>query len=139
MIRRILFLLLLISCCSVVVPLAAQAAPAPKGVNLLGPGSDCTGSNGTGSSAVCTDTKSANQNKQANPVADRLKKITNIVAFAAGAAAILIMLVGSIQYITSDGDSNQISSAKQTIIYALIGLVVIVLAVSIIEFVLNKI
>lgn len=139
MIKRILFSLLLICCCSVAVPLTAQAAPAPKATNLLGPGADCTGSNGTGSSAVCTDTQAADQNTQANPVADRLKKITAIVAFAAGAAAVLIMLVGSIQYITSDGDSNQISSAKQTILYALIGLVVIVMAVSIIEFVLNKI
>jgi hypothetical protein len=137
MIRRILFSLLLISCCSVAVPLVAHAAPAPKATNLLGPGSDCGGSSGAGSSAVCTDTQAANP--QSNPVADRLKKITAIIAFAAGAAAVLIMLVAGIQYITSDGDSNQISSAKQTIIYALIGLIVIVLAVSIIEFVLNKI
>jgi hypothetical protein len=140
MIKLILFSLLLIGGCLVAAPLSTQAAaaPAPKATNLLGPGSDCSGSNGTGSSAVCTDTSNADKNTADNPVSNKLRNITNIIAYVGGAAAILIILVASIQYITSDGDSNKISNAKTTIIYAAIGIAVIVLAVSIIEFVLNK-
>jgi hypothetical protein len=135
MIKRIIFSLLLIGLiggCMVTASLSAQA-----GSNIVG--TVCNGNNNTGSSAVCTDTNKANGNPTANPVIDRFQKITLIVAYVAGAAAVLMILAGSIKYITSAGDSNKISSAKNTIIYALIGVIVIVLAASIIEFVVTKI
>ena len=130
MIKRIIFSLLLVSGCIVAAPLSVQA-----GSNIVG--TVCDGNNNTGSSAVCTDTK--NVNPAANPIIDRFQKITLIVAYVAGGAAVLMILVGSIKYITSSGDSNKISSAKNTIIYALIGVIIIVLAASIIEFVVSKI
>jgi heme A synthase len=135
MIKRILFSVLFFSCCLLASPLSAQAK------DILGSSAECnTASAGTGSSAICTDnTNTLNANKHDDPVADKLRDITKIVAFVSGAAAIILILVGSIQYVTSAGDSNKITGARDTIIYALIGLIVIVLAVSIIEFVLNKI
>jgi hypothetical protein len=133
MIKRILLPLLLVSFCIMTTSLSVQAV----GKDILGPGADCGGNNGTGSSAVCTDTSTVDST--ANPIVDRLQKITLIIAFVAGAAAILIILVSSIRYITSAGDSNQISSAKNAIIYALVGIIVIVLATSIIEFVFSRI
>lgn len=131
MIKRILISLLLVTCCIASTSLSAQA-----GSNILQPGSDCGDSNGEGSSAVCTDVQNANPTT--DPLVDRLEKIAQIVAYVAGGGAILMILVGSVQYVTSAGDSNKIGSAKNTIIYALIGLIVIVLATSIIEFVVNK-
>ena len=130
MIKRIIFTLLLVSGCIVAAPLSAQA-----GSNIVG--TVCNGNNNTGSSAVCTDTK--NVNPSTNPIIDRFQKITLIVAYVAGAAAVLMLLAGSLKYITAAGDSNKISSAKNTIIYALVGIIVIVLAASIIEFVVTKI
>jgi Type IV secretion system pilin len=67
-----------------------------------------------------------------------LAKITNIVSYVAGGAAIILLLVGSIRYITSGGDSGNVKKAKDTVFYALIGLAVIVVARSLILFVLSK-
>jgi hypothetical protein len=53
--------------------------------------------------------------------------------------AVIMIIVGGLKYITSGGDSNNVSSAKSTIIYAIIGLVVVALAQFIVQFVLNKV
>ena len=126
MIKRILPLLLLLSCFLLVTPMSAQAK------DILGPPAQC-GTPGLSSSAVCTE-----HNTTSNPIIGTLKNIAIIVAYVAGAAAILLLLVGSFQFITSGGDSNKVSSAKNTIIYALVGLVVVALAAVIIEFVVSK-
>lgn len=67
-----------------------------------------------------------------------LIKIANIVAYIAGVAAVLIIIIGAIRYVTSNGDSNKISSAKSAVLGALIGLVLVLLARTIIYFVVNK-
>lgn len=66
-------------------------------------------------------------------------RILNIVTYVAGAAAVLVIILGGIRYITSNGDQSQITSAKNTILYALIGLVVAMMANAIINFVLTGI
>lgn len=68
-----------------------------------------------------------------------LSKATTVVAFVAGAAAVIFIVFAGIKYITAQGDPSQISSAKQSLIYAAVGLVVVVLARQIITFVLSKI
>jgi hypothetical protein len=50
-----------------------------------------------------------------------------------------MIIWGGLRYITSGGDSAKITSAKNTIIYALIGLVVVALAQFIVKFVLAKV
>jgi hypothetical protein len=67
-----------------------------------------------------------------------LADITNIVSYIAGAAAIIMLVYGSIKYITSGGDANNVKNAKDTVFFALIGIAVIVLARSLILFVLSK-
>jgi hypothetical protein len=49
-----------------------------------------------------------------------------------------MIIIGGLKYVTSNGDSNSISSAKNTIIYALIGIVVVAIAQSVVRFVLGK-
>jgi hypothetical protein len=49
-----------------------------------------------------------------------------------------MIIIGGLKYITSSGDSNNITSAKNTILYAIIGLVVVALAQFIVKFVLGK-
>ncbi len=90
----------------------------------------------TGGSALCTDS-----NHSSSPIYGSnglLVKIANIVAFIAGVAAVILILVGSIQFITSGGDSAKVSTAKSTIVGALIGLAIIVLGATLINFVLGK-
>jgi type IV secretion system pilin len=65
--------------------------------------------------------------------------IINTLFIVAGAIAVLIMIIGGIRYITSTGDSKRIQAAKDTILYAIMGLVVVILARAIIGFVIGNI
>ncbi len=56
-----------------------------------------------------------------------------------GVASVIMIMVGGFKYVTSSGDSNSVNSAKNTILYALVGLVVVVLAQVIVRFVINEI
>jgi hypothetical protein len=71
-------------------------------------------------------------------VKDTVASIIKILFFFVGIVAVVMVLIGGFRYITSNGDSNQITSAKNTIIYALIGLVVAVLAQAVVAFVFNR-
>jgi hypothetical protein len=96
----------------------------------------CSQSNAD-NSAVCTDSKSST-----NPISGPngiILDVANIIAFAAGVAAIIMIIVSGIRYITANGESNSISSAKNTLIYSIVGIVVIVSARAIIGFVIGKI
>lgn len=53
----------------------------------------------------------------------------------AGAVAVIFIIVGGIKYTLSSGDSQEVSKAKNTILYALIGLVVVMSAFVIIRIV----
>lgn len=67
-----------------------------------------------------------------------IKDIVNILLFILGTIAVLVIIIGGIRYATSGGDSNQITGAKNTILYAIIGLVVALMAFAIVNFVLNS-
>ncbi len=49
-----------------------------------------------------------------------------------------MIIVGGLKYITSGGDSGNITSAKNTILYAIVGLIVVALAQIIVRFVLQR-
>lgn len=109
-------------------------SPVPAQAFDLFKGADCNTAN-HGDSAVC------NSKTDQNPLTGDdglLLKISKIIAFIAGAAAIIIMIVGSIQYVTAGGDPANAKNARNTVLYALIGLAVIVLAESLIAFVVRK-
>ena len=68
-----------------------------------------------------------------------IARVTNIVAAIAGILAVIIIIWGGFTYITSAGDANKATSARNTIVYAAIGLVVIVLAQTLVIFILSSI
>ncbi|MGB3024167.1 MAG: hypothetical protein WBB39_05180 [Candidatus Saccharimonadales bacterium] len=63
------------------------------------------------------------------------KTVTNILLFIVGAIAVIMLIVGGIQYVTSGGDQSRVTSAKNTILYAIVGIVVAVLAYAAVNFV----
>lgn len=65
-------------------------------------------------------------------------KITSIMLFVIGAIAVIMIVIGGLRYVLSGGDSSQITAAKNTILYAIIGIVVAILAYAIITFVINS-
>ena len=66
-------------------------------------------------------------------------KAINLIAFLTGAASIIIIVIGGIKYVLSAGDPGKVSSAKDTILYAVIGLVVSISARGIILFIVNRV
>jgi hypothetical protein len=68
-----------------------------------------------------------------------MKAVLNIMSVIAGIAAIIMIVVGGLKYITSEGDAQAVSSAKRTIIYALVGLVVVAAAQTMVRYVLKKV
>ena len=67
-----------------------------------------------------------------------ITNIVNIMLYALGAIAVIMIVIGGIRYTTSNGDSNGIKSAKNTILYAVAGLVVAILAYAIVNFVVSN-
>lgn len=68
---------------------------------------------------------------------DNIKVIVNILLFILGAIAVIMIIIGGIRYTTSNGDASATKGAKDTILYAVIGLVVAILAYAIVNFVLS--
>jgi lysylphosphatidylglycerol synthetase-like protein (DUF2156 family) len=65
--------------------------------------------------------------------------IVNIALFIIGAISVVMLIYGGITYSTSAGDSTKITKAKHTIMYAIVGLVVAILAYAIVGFVIDNI
>ena len=67
----------------------------------------------------------------------RIKRILENVYFYAGILAVVVIIIGGIFYATSMGDPGKTKRAKETIMYASIGLIVVLLAFAITEFIIN--
>ena len=65
-------------------------------------------------------------------------RVINIFSIIVGIVAVIMIIVGGLKYITSGGESSNVSGAKNTIIYAIIGLIVVALAQFIVRFVLGN-
>lgn len=63
--------------------------------------------------------------------------VINILLFLIGMIAVIAIIIGGIRYTTSNGDSSQTKAAKDTILYAVIGLVVAIMAFAIVNFVVT--
>ena len=68
---------------------------------------------------------------------DGIKDIVNVLLFILGAIAVIMIIIGGIRYTTSNGDASNIKAAKDTILYAVIGLIVAILAYAIVNFVVG--
>lgn len=65
--------------------------------------------------------------------------IVNVLLFVIGAICVVMLIFGGIRYTTSGGNSNNVTAAKNTIMYAIIGLVIAFLAFAIVNWVLGAI
>lgn len=68
-------------------------------------------------------------------VQDLLVKVINWILLFAAAVAVLFLVIGGLQYVTSAGNKERIDKAKQTILYAVIGIIVIALSFAIVTFI----
>jgi cytochrome bd-type quinol oxidase subunit 2 len=130
--RKIATLLsmLLLAAVPVTVPAVSYAA-----VNIQDKLCDSASSLTVDGSGICA-TSTADGTGKINSI---IETIVNIFSVLVGVVAVIMIIWGGLRYITSGGDSAKITSAKNTIIYALIGLVVVALAQFIVKFVLAKV
>jgi len=106
-----------------VAPLALPATDAGA-INLF---PTCTA--GNEDSTVCKNS--------GDDVGALIQTVVNILLYVLGAIAVIMIVVGGIRYTTSNGEAAQIKSAKDTILYSVIGLVVAMLAWAIVNFVVG--
>lgn len=90
-------------------------------LNVTGPGGDCPG-----------------EDVAENRVNSIITTVINIFSLIVGVVAVVMIIIGGLKYITSGGDSGNITSAKNTLLYAIIGLVIVALAQIIVRFVLAQ-
>lgn len=72
-------------------------------------------------------------------VSSAVSKVVNFLLFLIGIISVIMIIYGGIQYSLSAGDSGKVTSAKNTILYAIVGLIVAMLAFAIVNFVTGAI
>ncbi len=65
------------------------------------------------------------------------KQVTNTILYIVGIIAVIMLIIGGIKYVISGGDSKKVTDAKNTVLYAIIGLVIAFLAFAIVNFVIS--
>jgi hypothetical protein len=136
MIRKLkLSILYLSTVFAFVLPLAASgvaSAQTPINQTALN-GNLCSGTNGdlTGGAKSGCDTSGTRVNSLVTTVIDILSVVVGVVA-------VIMIIIAGFRYITSGGKQESVTGAKNTIIYAVIGLIIVALAQVIVHFVLNK-
>ncbi|MES2876062.1 MAG: hypothetical protein V4678_01180 [Patescibacteria group bacterium] len=66
------------------------------------------------------------------------RTITNVLLFVLGAISVIMIIIGGLRYVVSGGNATAVTAAKNTILYAIVGVIVALLAYAIINFVLNS-
>jgi hypothetical protein len=64
--------------------------------------------------------------------------IANTLIFLVGAVAVLFLIIGGLRYVVSNGDPKNVEAAKNTILYAIVGVVVAILSFAAVQFVINS-
>lgn len=79
------------------------------------------------------------QGTPSDQLATTIKNILNIMSGVAGVAAVAILIVAGIRFAASGGSETAVKSAKSSIVYAIIGIVLVALAQVIVHFVIVNI
>jgi Type IV secretion system pilin len=103
-------------------------------------GSLCSGANNLQVSSETQDPSecSGGDEDPTDKVNTLITQIVNIISVIVGIVAVIMIIYGGFKYITSGGDSGNVTTAKNTILYAIIGLIIVALAQFIVRFVLSK-
>ncbi len=87
---------------------------------------------------VNLDTSNTSCPNSSSSIDSILSTVISILSVIVGIVAIIMIIVGGLKFITSGGEASKTAAARNTIIYALVGLVVAIAAQLIVHFVLNR-
>ncbi len=93
---------------------------------------------GISNSAVCKDATDGQTNNPLFGTDGVLTKAISIISIVAGIIAVIILIVSGIRFATSQGNAQTVSTVRSTVIYAIVGLVVAVLAQALVQLVLGR-
>lgn len=133
------FMVLLISLISVLFVISPSMAFADGSVKFVPSSTDVnniSGCSGVSGSAVCEDIKVTT-----NPLFGPdgiLTKVAGIFGVITGVISVFMMLIGGVRYITSSGDPQKAATARKTIIYAAVGVVVASIGGILVRFLLSR-
>jgi len=105
----------------------APAVSAANGINI------CSGENGGDKSVYCQNRGSGET--QVNGI---IKTIVEVLLTAVGAISIIMIVIGGIMFALSSGDAQKAAKARNTVLYAVVGLAVSLFASAIVNFVFNR-
>ena len=66
------------------------------------------------------------------------ENLVNVLLFIIGAVAVIMIIIGGLRYVLSGGNAANVTAAKNTILYAIVGIVVAILAYAIVDFVVDQ-
>jgi hypothetical protein len=112
--------LLVVPLLGVSMPVAAQSAQSEICSGLGQAGGNCGGGQGTALNHT-------------------LSFALSTLSLVAGVAAVIMIIVAGLKFITAQGDASTVASARSSLIYSLVGLVIVALAQVIVHFVLGKV
>jgi hypothetical protein len=72
-------------------------------------------------------------------VTNVIASVVTLLSFVVGIAAVIMIIIAGFKYITSGGESSSVAGAKNTLIYAIVGLLIVALAQFIVHFVLKSV
>lgn len=97
----------------------------------------CNGVNVPADESQATGCTSSND--QSGRVTSILTTVLNILSFVVGVVAVIMIIIGGIRFVTSQGESSSTALARNTIIYATVGLVIAVVAQVLVHFVIGRV
>jgi hypothetical protein len=119
--------------------LSLPAVPA-LAVDVVNPA--CTGTDGqalpAGQPQFCKENGTNGPNPIIGGPNSILAKVVNILSLVSGVVAVIVILIGGVKMITSSGDSNSVASARQTVMYAVVSIIIVVFAQIIVRFLLSR-
>ncbi len=108
-------------------------------------GKECVGDPGAQVCGPCKNKPDAlvcdEADNRGNPIwgsGSIVEVLVGIISLIIGVAAVIVIIIAGIQYMLSTGDPTKVNNAKNAILYAVIGLVVAILARFVIPFVLGR-
>jgi hypothetical protein len=110
----------------------AFALPSSSAVQATAKDEIC---NGVGAAAGGSGCASADGEPTVNSL---VTSIVNILSWVVGVLAVIMLIFAGFQYVTSGGDSGKIGNAKNTMIYAIVGIAVVAFSQTIVKFVIQK-
>ncbi len=118
--------------------LVFMPASAALAVDVLGPACQSAPN-----AAVCQDNKpGTGSDTDENPITGPngiITKVVQILAIVIGIAAVIVLIISGLRLIVSASDSNAVATARRSILYAVMGVVVALLAQGLVTFVLSRV